>query len=137
MDLFLRMLQNEFEFILSSKSVVWHFGARGSHRLEENNGQTSIRQKIAEQENQKRWIFTGSSSRTGTSGICSCVHHGLTMWSCNMYVCMCGNGVPRFQTHRSTCCCPSGRRVIQGSQIKRQVQKTGYLEALNIQIYLL
>ena len=56
MDLFLRMLQNEFEFILSSKSVVWHFGARGSHRLEENNGQTSIRQKIAEQENQKRWI---------------------------------------------------------------------------------
>jgi GT2 family glycosyltransferase len=36
MDLFLRMLQNDFKFILTSKSVVWHFGARGSHRLEEN-----------------------------------------------------------------------------------------------------
>ena len=56
MDLFLRMLQNGFRFILTSNSVVWHFGARGSHRLEENNGQSSVRQQKAEQENQKKWI---------------------------------------------------------------------------------
>ena len=39
MDLFLRMLQYGVKFILPSKSLVWHFGARGSHRLEEKNGQ--------------------------------------------------------------------------------------------------
>jgi hypothetical protein len=39
----------------------------------------------------KNWIFRVSSSRTGRSKICSCVHavytvhHGLA-WSCNMYV---------------------------------------------------
>lgn len=56
MDLFLRMLQNGFKFILTSKSVVWHFGARGSHRLEENNGQSSERQRKAEQINQQKWL---------------------------------------------------------------------------------
>jgi GT2 family glycosyltransferase len=30
-DLFLRMLQNGFRFILPSKSLVYHFGARSSH----------------------------------------------------------------------------------------------------------
>ena len=44
MDLFLRMLQNGFRFILPTTSLVWHFGARGSHRLEENDGKTSERQ---------------------------------------------------------------------------------------------
>jgi GT2 family glycosyltransferase len=56
MDLFLRMLQAGYEFILTSKSLVWHFGARGSHRLEENNGQTSQRQKEAEAKNQQKWL---------------------------------------------------------------------------------
>ena len=56
MDLFLRMLQEGFEFILTSKSLVWHFGARGSHRLEENNGQTSKRQKESETRNQQKWL---------------------------------------------------------------------------------
>jgi GT2 family glycosyltransferase len=56
MDLFLRMLQAGYEFILTSKSLVWHFGARGSHRLEENNNQTSERQKIAEAKNQQKWL---------------------------------------------------------------------------------
>ena len=56
MDLFLRMLQAGYEFILTSKSLVWHFGARGSHRLEENNGQTSQRQKEAEIKNQQKWL---------------------------------------------------------------------------------
>jgi GT2 family glycosyltransferase len=56
MDLFLRMLQHGIKFILPSKSLVWHFGARGSHRLEENNGQTSQRQKEAEQKNAMKWL---------------------------------------------------------------------------------
>jgi len=56
MDLFLRMLQKGFQFILTSKSLVWHFGARGSHRLEENNGKSSIRQQTAEYENRHKWI---------------------------------------------------------------------------------
>lgn len=56
MDLFLRMLQHGVKFIMPTKSVVWHFGARGSHRLEENNGQSSERQKKAEAENARKWI---------------------------------------------------------------------------------
>lgn len=56
MDLFLRMLQCGVRFILPTSSVVWHFGARGSHRLEENNGQSSERQKRAESENMHKWL---------------------------------------------------------------------------------
>ena len=56
MDLFLRMLKKGYEFILTSKSLVWHFGARGSHRLEENNGLTSIRQRKAEEKNAAKWL---------------------------------------------------------------------------------
>jgi len=56
MDLFLRMLRHGVEFVMPSKSIVWHFGARGSHRLEENNGQSSQRQKEAEQKNIRKWI---------------------------------------------------------------------------------
>lgn len=56
MDLFLRMLQNGFRFILPTTSLVWHFGARGSHRLEENDGRSSERQIMAEQSNMRKWI---------------------------------------------------------------------------------
>jgi len=56
MDLFLRMLQNGVRFILPTNSVVWHFGARGSHRLEENNGKSSERQRKAEAGNIKKWL---------------------------------------------------------------------------------
>jgi GT2 family glycosyltransferase len=56
MDLFLRMTQAGYEFILTSKSLIWHFGARGSHRLEENNYQSSQRQKEAEVKNQQKWL---------------------------------------------------------------------------------
>lgn len=56
MDLFLRMLQHGVRFVLPASSVVWHFGARGSHRLEENNGQSSERQRKAEQENTRKWL---------------------------------------------------------------------------------
>jgi len=56
MDLFLRMLQRGVRFIMPIKSVVWHFGGRGSHRLEENNGVTSERQKISENRNYVKFI---------------------------------------------------------------------------------
>ena len=56
MDLFLRMLKEDYKFVLTSKSLVWHFGARGSHRLEENNNQTSARQLRAEADNYKKWL---------------------------------------------------------------------------------
>ena len=56
MDLFLRMLNNNYKFILTTNSVIWHFGARGSHRLEENNGMSSQRQIESEKNNIKKWI---------------------------------------------------------------------------------
>jgi GT2 family glycosyltransferase len=64
MDLFLRMLQSGFRFILPTTSLIWHFGARGSHRLEENNGKTSERQIRAEQLNIKKWISKWGSPPT-------------------------------------------------------------------------
>lgn len=54
-DLFLRMLNKGGKFIMPTKSIVWHFGARGSHRLEENNNQSSDRQKKAEQANAQKF----------------------------------------------------------------------------------
>lgn len=56
MDLFLRMLNEGYKFVLTSKSLVWHFGARGSHRLEENEGTSSERQRKAEVENAQKWF---------------------------------------------------------------------------------
>ena len=56
MDLFLRMLQSGFKFILPTTSLIWHFGARGSHRLEENNNQSSERQMRAEYANGQKWL---------------------------------------------------------------------------------
>ena len=64
MDLFLRMLQNGFRFILPTTSLVWHFGARGSHRLEENDGRSSERQMKAEQANIQKWISKWGSPPT-------------------------------------------------------------------------
>ena len=54
-DLFLRMLNDGGRFIMPTKSIVWHFGARGSHRLEENNNQSSERQRKAEQVNAQKF----------------------------------------------------------------------------------
>jgi GT2 family glycosyltransferase len=56
MDLFLRMLNKGGKFIMPTKSVVYHFGARGSHRLEENNGMSSNRQKQAELKNARKFF---------------------------------------------------------------------------------
>jgi GT2 family glycosyltransferase len=54
-DLFLRMKNANYNFILTSKSLVWHFGARGSHRLEENDNKSSKRQLKAEVENANKF----------------------------------------------------------------------------------
>jgi GT2 family glycosyltransferase len=56
LDLFLRMRMGGVRFVLPSKSLVWHFGARGSHRLEENNGKSSQRQIESEQKNMEKWL---------------------------------------------------------------------------------
>jgi GT2 family glycosyltransferase len=56
MDLFLRMLMGGVRFVLPSKSLVWHFGARGSHRLEENGGRSSQRQIESEKKNIQKWL---------------------------------------------------------------------------------
>jgi hypothetical protein len=50
-----------------------------------------------------------------------CVQHGLA-WSCDMYVCMCGNGVPRTRTteeeeeEEERRRCPAARRPQQALQ---------------------
>ena len=56
MDLFIRMQNEGFEFIQTTKSIVWHFAGRGSHRLEENNGQSCQRQKETEQINVNKFL---------------------------------------------------------------------------------
>lgn len=55
-DIFLRAALKGYKFPLTSKSVVWHFGARGSHRLEENQGKTDARQIKAEKDNSIKWL---------------------------------------------------------------------------------
>ena len=55
-DLFLRMSNEGGKFLMPTKSIVWHFGARGSHRLEENNNQSSERQRKAEQANAQKFF---------------------------------------------------------------------------------
>ena len=56
MDLFLRMINDGIKFVMPTKSVVYHFGARGSHRLEENNGKSSERQLKAQERNQRKFF---------------------------------------------------------------------------------
>jgi GT2 family glycosyltransferase len=54
-DLFIRMQNEGFNFIQTTKSVIWHFAGRGSHRLEENNGKSSERQQKTEQINAQKF----------------------------------------------------------------------------------
>jgi glycosyltransferase involved in cell wall biosynthesis len=56
MDLFIRMQNEKFNFTQTTKSVIWHFAGRGSHRLEENNGQSCQRQKETEQINASKFL---------------------------------------------------------------------------------
>ena len=51
MDLFIRMQNEGYKFIQTTKSVIWHFAGRGSHRLEENEGKSSKRQQETERIN--------------------------------------------------------------------------------------
>ena len=55
-DIFLRCLLKNIKLILTTTSVVWHFGARGSHRLEENKGKSSLRQIESEKHNAQKWL---------------------------------------------------------------------------------
>ena len=54
-DLFWRMLKKGGKFLMPTKSIVWHFGARGSHRLEENDNKTSARQSKHERINAQKF----------------------------------------------------------------------------------
>ena len=54
-DLFWRMIQDGVEFLMPTKSIVFHFGARGSHRLEENDNKTSDRQSKHERINAEKF----------------------------------------------------------------------------------
>ena len=55
-DLFIRMQNEGFSFVQTTKSTLWHFAGRGSHRLEENNGRSSERQRQAEQANASKFF---------------------------------------------------------------------------------
>jgi len=58
MDLHLRMMMNDYDFVVTSKAVVWHFGSRGANFMEQNDKITgrSERQLKAEQENAIKWM---------------------------------------------------------------------------------
>ena len=59
MDLFIRMQLEGFEFKMTSKSVVYHFSARGSHFRDEAKDKLtskSLRQQTAEQINMQKFI---------------------------------------------------------------------------------
>ena len=58
-DLFIRMQLEGYEFKMITKSVEWHFSARGSHFRDEakdNFNSKSKRQQTAEQVNMKKFI---------------------------------------------------------------------------------
>lgn len=59
MDLFIRMQLEGYEFVMTTKSVVYHFSARGSHFRDEAKDKfnsKSERQQKAEYDNSKKFI---------------------------------------------------------------------------------
>ena len=56
MDLFIRMQLENYEFIMSSKSLVYHFSARGSHFRDDDITKTSKRQQISERDNSQKFL---------------------------------------------------------------------------------
>lgn len=56
MDLFIRMQNEGYQFKMTSKSVVYHFSARGSHFKDDNLNKKSKRQIMSEQNNIKKFI---------------------------------------------------------------------------------
>jgi GT2 family glycosyltransferase len=57
-DLHLRMTYHNYNFVVTSKAVVWHFGSRGANFMGQNDKITgrSERQLKAEQENAHKWM---------------------------------------------------------------------------------
>ena len=58
-DLFMRMQLEDYDFIMTPDSVLWHFSARGSHFRDEAKDdftKTSKRQQEAERRNMQKWI---------------------------------------------------------------------------------
>ncbi len=59
MDLFIRMQLENYKFKMISKSIIWHFSARGSHFRDEakdNFNNKSKRQIISEKNNSQKFI---------------------------------------------------------------------------------
>lgn len=58
MDLHLRMMVNNYDFVVTSKAMVWHFGSRGANFMDQNDKITgrSERQLKAEQQNAIKWM---------------------------------------------------------------------------------
>ena len=58
-DLFVRMQLEGFEFVMTTKSILWHFSARGSHFRDEAKDdltKKSMRQQKSERDNIQKWI---------------------------------------------------------------------------------
>jgi len=56
MDMFIRSQMKDYKFILTSKSLIWHFGARSSHFPTDDFTKTSEKQQQREQSNAKKWL---------------------------------------------------------------------------------
>jgi GT2 family glycosyltransferase len=56
MDLFIRMQLKNIKIVLTTKSVIYHFGARGSHFTDDNFDKKSERQIKSEQDNARKWL---------------------------------------------------------------------------------
>ena len=56
MDLFIRMQLEGYKFVMSSKSVLYHFSARGSHFKDDDITRTGQRQIQAESRNARKFI---------------------------------------------------------------------------------
>ena len=58
-DLFVRMQLEGYEFVMTTKSILWHFSARGSHFRDEAKDdltKKSMRQQKSERDNIQKWI---------------------------------------------------------------------------------
>ena len=56
MDIFSSMQMEGYKFVMTTKSCVWHFAARGSHFKDDDLTKKSDRQIKAEQDNARKWI---------------------------------------------------------------------------------
>lgn len=56
MDLFLRMLAEDFKFVTTTESMIYHFAARGSHWKEDDFTKQSQRQIDSERIGMGKWI---------------------------------------------------------------------------------